>query len=281
MEDIALRVGLQLKKFLRAEGISQETAAKSGECPVSICVNIQRKRSYHSTGVVVDKNDRDAAKGKVKGTIRNAQSYNVTIGNKLSMLERELFAAVDRGDLSLKIAKVATRPSVSFYRYCESVFREMELKKQGTTATRYRNNLPSIKAYAGDELNIADIDKDWLKGYEDYCRTEKNARRSKEELISQNTIWSRFKMLRKVLLHAQEAGIIDTCPIGKKRGGHAMPVFEQVPKDYLTLDEVDKLLELMGGEGLTEHEDMVLSYFLVECTSGIRHSDWSRFKIEK
>lgn len=251
-----------------------------GKCPVSICVTIKGKRAYHSTGISTADTNWDKAKGRVKsGT--NAAAHNVRIANELSRIERELLAAADKGELTTKSAKTVSRPDTCFYQYAERIFKDMEAKKQGVTVRRYRNNIPSVKAYAGDELNLTDINYDWLRGYELHCRQEKNARRDKEQPIAQNTIWSRFKMLRKILLHAEEAGLIAKCPLGKNRGGYPLPDWEKVPKDYLTLGEVDALMDKLGAPGLTEHEDTVLSFFLIECTAGIRHSDWSRFKVEK
>lgn len=281
MRDTPIYKGNMIMALFTARAVLRKDKENSdGKCPVSICVTIKGKRAYHSTGITTADTNWDKDKGRVK-TGTNATAHNVRIANELARIERELLAAADRGELTTRSAKTVSRPDTCFYQYAERIFKDMEAKRQTTTARRYRNNMPSIKAYAGDTLNMAEIDRDWLKGYEAHCRGEKNARRKKAEPIAQNTIWSRFKMLRKILLHAQEAGLIDKCPIGKNRGGYPMPDWEKVPKDYLTLGEVDALLNLMGGEGLTEHEDMVLSFFLVECTAGIRHSDWSRFKVEK
>lgn len=255
---------------------------KKGNCPVSICVTIAGKRAYHSSGISVSETYWDAAKERVKPGLTNTVSYNTKIAGKLAKIERDLLEASDKGELSIQSAKAATRPTLDFYGYAERIFKDMEKKGPSTTARRYRNNIPSIKQYHEGALNVGDINKDWLSGYEDFCRgTYKNPRVKETRAIAQNTIWSRFKMLRKILLHAQEAGVIAVCPIGKRRGGYPMPAQEKVPKDYLTMDELDKMLALMGGEGLTDHEDLVLSFFLIECTAGIRHSDWSRFSVEK
>ena len=255
---------------------------KQGNCPIAICVTINRKRRYHSVGISVLPAQWDAAKGRVKPSVQNAASYNVRIGNEMGKLEKELLAASDKGDLSHATTKVAAKKKVDFYQYAEDVFLQMDSLKQHVTARRYRNDIPSIREYAGTTLSISEINKEWLKGYENFCRKGyKNPRRKEQVSISQNTIWSRFKMLRKILLKAAADELIPVCPLGEKRNGYPMPTWEKVPKDYLTLEEVDRLFDLLGAEGLTKHDDLVLSYFLVECTAGIRHSDWSRFSTEK
>jgi integrase len=252
-----------------------------GKCPVSICVTVNRRRSFHSTRISVSATAWDATKGRVKPTAENASAHNTRIGNELARIERELLAAHEKGDLTHGTAKAAARPKVDFYQYAEAIFQRMEDRKQNVTAKRYRNNMPSIRGYAGDDLNLLDINKAWLKGFEEYCRKEyKNPRRKDIKSIADNTIWSRFKMLRKILLHAVENEVIPSCPLGANRGGYPMPSWEKVPKDYLTLSEVESLFAMLGSPGLTEHEDKVLSFFLIECTAGIRHSDWSRFKVE-
>lgn len=256
---------------------------KAGGCPVVICVTVKGNKSLHSAGVVVTEKEWDVTKLQVKANVANANVYNIRITNLIQKLTKELDEAVDRGDVSVETVRTTKRAATCFYKYCEGIFGEMERKGVvESTIRRYRSNIPSIKEYAGDNLNIGDIDKSWLRGYEEFCRGAKNSRMKKSvRAYSQNTICSRFKMLRKMLLQAAEEEIIPACPLGKGRGGYAMPAWEDVMKDYLTMDEVDRLLAVLGSAAFSDHEDMVLSYFLIECTAGIRHSDWSRFKIEK
>lgn len=262
--------------------LRQDKENSKGKCPVSICVTISGKRSHHGTGISVGEKDWDAAKTRVKQGIQNAAAYNVRIGNEIARIERELLAAAEKGALSIRTAKSIAKPNVDFYAYAERIFKAMDEKGQTVTTRRYRNNMPSIRQYAGDKLSLSDIDKDWLKGYEDFCRgVYKNSRVKGAKAIAQNTLVSRFKMLRKVMLHAEAAGVIALCPLGKGRGGYPVPDWEEVPKDYLTLDEVDGLFSILGSPGIASQEDTVLSFFLIECTAGIRHSDWSRFKVEK
>lgn len=238
-----------------------------GLYPVSVCVT-DGKRTYHSTGISIAETAWDKKKGRVKANMANAASYNAKIAG--------IIADLENGEHKSKGA------AISFFEYAESVFKDMEAKGQDTTAKRYRHNIPSLQAYGGANLLLSQMDRDWLKGYEQYCRGKyKNPRVKAEKAIAQNTIWSRFKMLRKVLLMAAKDGHHVACQIGEKRGGYPMPKWESVPKDYLTLPEVDSLFNLLGSAGLTEREDTILAFYLVECTSGIRHSDWSRFKVER
>lgn len=262
--------------------IRSDKANKQGHCPISICVTIDRKRRYHSTGISVLPTQWDAARGRVKPSVQNAASYNVRIGKEMGQIEKELLSASDKGNLSHAAAKVEKMQTVDFFQYAEKIFIQMDLIKQGVTARRYRNDIPSIKEYTGEKVNLSAIDKEWLKGFENFCRISyRNPRIKDTKTMSQNTIWQRFKMLRKVLLKAVDDGLIPACPLGEKRNGYPMPSWEKVPKDYLTLDEVDRLFTILGSPGLTPHDDLVLSYFLIECTAGIRHSDWSRFSTEK
>lgn len=252
-----------------------------GACPVSICVTMQRKRSYNATGIILHKDSWDSKKGRVKPGAENATVYNLRIGNELARIERELLTAYDAGTLSHSTAKAAGKNATDFYTYATGIIEDMKAKGQGVTARRYERDLPAVREYAGDTLYLTDINKDWLKGFEKHCHTTTVMRRKDAPKIAQNTIWSRFKFLRKILLQAVEDGEIKTCPLGVNRGGYPMPQWEKVPKDYLTMDELDRMMALMGSEGLTEAEDLALSYFLIECTAGIRHSDWSRFTIER
>jgi integrase len=277
----------------------EDRISKKQLCPLYICVTVQRKRTYHSLGISVTKDEWDDAKSQIKGSVTNAATLNMRITSELTRIQRELLTAVDNETLNANTGKAATRRKKDFYEYAESIAAALRAKGQEETARRQLNNLPSIKAYAGEKLEIAHINKAWLKGYQSFCEKEPLADRSSKKktaadsdkkpaadkkpkkAAAPNTVWSRFKYLRSLLLAAVEDKYIEVCPIGKKRGGYPMPKYEEVFKDYLTFEEVDKFVALLGSPGLSANDDLVLSFFLVECTAGIRHSDWSRFRIEK
>lgn len=255
----------------------------AGLCPVSICITIARERIYNPTGVSVPESA--WVNERVKTTYPDSTLLNAKITKALREAEQQLLTSQLSGEevtteTIQKKKKKAVAEKTSFYDFAEGMIADMVRNKQDSTARRYKNDLPAIKAYAGEQLAITEIDYEWLKNFHRFCLTTPVSRRRNPEPILPNTIWGRFKFLRKVLLLAQQEGIIEECPLGKTRGGYPMPAFKETPQDYLTLAELDKMFKLLDEETLSHHDELVLSFFLVECTAGIRHSDWSSFSVE-
>lgn len=256
----------------------------TGLCPVSICISIEGKRIYNSTGVSVP--ETAWVNERVKTNYPNSALLNAKITRALRSAEEEILTGQAAGEVITaasiqKKKKKAITDKTSFYDFAEGMIADMIRKKQTSTARRYTNDLPAIKAFAGDQLLLCEIDYSWLKSFHNFCLTTPVSRRKNPEPILPNTIWGRFKFLRKVLLLAQQEGIIESCPIGKSRGGYPMPSFKETPQDYLTMDELDTMFKLLENDSLSPHDELVLCFFLVECTAGIRHSDWSTFSVER
>ena len=252
--------------------LREDKANAKGLCPLFLVYTTGGKRKYVSANLRIL--PEQWVNGKVKGHA-NSVLYNAQINKLVADTEAKILSGIGLEDKK-------TAVNTDFFTFAEAIFIAMGAKGQKVTAVRYRNNIPSIQEYHKGNLYLSQIDRAWLKGYEEFCRSSYlNQRLKKKVPVSQNTIWSRFKMLRKILLAAEAEGLIEACPIGEKRSGYPMPKWEKVPKDYLTYDEVLALFVVLDKGGLTEVEEMTLCFFLVECTAGIRHSDWSRFAVEK
>jgi site-specific recombinase XerD len=114
---------------------------------------------------------------------------------------------------------------------------------------------------------MAAIDSDWLREYE----------RKRAETAKPNTVWHTMKFMRKMMRMAYDQKLIKYYPFDD----YKMPGYKKTDRLYLTLDEVDKLINLMGSVKLTDQENATLCYFLLECLIGIRHSDWGKHTIER
>lgn len=124
--------------------------------------------------------------------------------------------------------------------------------------------------YAGDKLAFEDINGKWLEKYE---------MELSKEVKKDTTLPTKIKKISELITKAVNRGDMKREQIA----GYKFPPYVQPERNYLTLEETDKIWEaIQKGEWSDQPKHlMVAVFFLVECYSGIRFSDWSRFKIEK
>lgn len=124
--------------------------------------------------------------------------------------------------------------------------------------------------YAGDRLAFEDITAKWLERYEMELSKDVNPK---------TTLPTKIKKISELITKAIKRGEMSAQQVA----GYKFPTYVSPERNYLTLEETDKIWEnIMKGTYSDQPQMlMVAVYFLVECYSGIRFSDWSRFKVEK
>jgi site-specific recombinase XerD len=143
-----------------------------------------------------------------------------------------------------------------------------ELKKHKTLGTWRKNKVDAdkLKAYA-PTLSFADVTPVFLTKYHKHLQNEG---------LSNNTIWAAFKHIRQVLNHAKSLGVTSYYPFKEWK----VPKYKEQPRNYLVKEDLDRLRDLLD-KPLNDTFKLVTAFFLLECYSGIRHSDWAKFNIEK
>lgn len=225
-------------------------ANEEGIGTVRIAITINRAISYQATTYRIHKTQWDPKKRLVVNH-ENASLINVDLKREAAKIENRIIQnklqnlpvthkAITDGDVRQR----------SFYSYAEEV-----------------RNVPKeinrIKAYRGSGLLVSDIDTTFLRQYE---------RHERDRGMSQNTINTTFKYLRRITNQAVAEGLIKVSPFK----GFLMPKYVQSDRIYLIEDEVKKFRSLLDKD-LPGSMYATLCYFLLGCYSGLRHSDWCKF----
>lgn len=96
---------------------------------------------------------------------------------------------------------------------------------------------------------------------------------------AETTINSKMKRLKEVVDKAIEREHIAR----KAVAGYKWPNYDSPVRPYLTVQELKRIEDCVYG-GSFDSDPLMLQvacYFIVECHSGIRFSDWSRYEIEQ
>jgi integrase len=239
---------------------------EEGFSPLKICVTINRKRTYVKTPYKLKEGQWDEDKREVKN-IANASIINAAIRKQITDLEKEILARqLDGRTISAQAIKHA--PITNFYSFVREV-------KGNTTADKKEMN--RVGAFAGASLQLSDIDVQFLRKYEQHER--KRATRYKREDkkgMSQNTLNTSFKWLRRVMTLAKNEGLIKNNPFDD----YDIPKYVHSERVFLIKEEIDKIEKFIASKpGKIMYETAV--YFLFGCYSGLRYSDWLRFDFDK
>lgn len=234
----------------------------TGLCPISICVTIGGKRAYVATGLRVKETQWEA--GRVIN-YANASHYNVLLTRKLNEAEAELMkAGVDTIDDARRIL-AGDRGGGSFIEYAERVLPTLDIAPN--TLRRWGFDLAHIRNYA-PELKWGQITPAWCTAFNKHLCV----------WMQQNSARKTFVFIRRIFNEAREDGTTKLYPFAEWK----LPAEVSKPKLYLTLEETDRIRAL-----LTDRPDLpasmrcTIAHFLLECYSGIRHSDWGKWQTER
>lgn len=132
-----------------------------------------------------------------------------------------------------------------------------------------------ISLYSGDDTQLKQVDKDYVKGFISYLKTANNfnyqrtgTERDKDKPLSQNTQHNLFMKLKYVLRKAVKADIITVNPMDKLENDDK-PKDEEGTREFLTVDEIKMLITTPCKN------DTLKRAFLFCCLVGLRYSDVS------
>lgn len=237
--------------------------------PLMLRVTIDRKISYIKTSLKLYKKEWNGA--EVTDAYALHKKANQSLRKQFSEIEDIIFSArLDKVPLSAKqvksIADGAIR-TTNFYSYVKDLSADIRLSGAEDTDKGHNKEVNRLKAFAGESLDLTDIDPLFLRKYEAHERKRKQA---------QNTINSTFKWLRRMVRSAYREGLIKYNPFDD----YTIPRYVQSVKEYLVEDEVNKLVDLYN-KPLPPALYKTLTYLLFGCYTGLRHSDWMQFDFNK
>jgi site-specific recombinase XerD len=133
-----------------------------------------------------------------------------------------------------------------------------EFIKEGT-ALYYNTCLYRLREFKPKVL-MSQVDSDFLSKFEKFLKTEHGN--------SQNTVFNRLKVIRRVCIHARREGVISHNPFEFYK-----IKTEDTKRDFLTVEELKSLMAL---QDLTESEDLIRDVYVFSALSGgLRFGDIS------
>jgi site-specific recombinase XerD len=242
-----------------------------GTCNINIILNttidsvLVRKSLF--TGYNVNPKYWDTTQGKVKTEIAGADMVNNVINEILLKLNKIRFDLEYRQKEAMpdKILEVYRNDnyeseSSDFLAFTE---KEIHSTRKDYSLKHYQSlmhNLKNLRDFAGITLLFDEITPSFLDKYRYWMEHENGNKK--------NSIYQRLSNIRKMMNIAIQRDLTTNYPFKnyKIKG-------EEVDKEYLELDEVEKLHQLYYNADLPSGVKVTLHYFLLSCYTGLRLSD--------
>ena len=166
---------------------------------------------------------------------------------------------------------------LNFITYCEEMAAEYDANGQNSCAVLMRSAIKRMTDYKGKNITFNHIDKDFLIGFieylnsdiRDFDKADKDKNRKPKPLsnVYKEALFARIM----VALNKAERDVIILKNPGKDIDRKLKPHSEQKTRCYLTLEEIQKIIE-------TEYkpDNDIKPAFLFCCFSGLRYSDVSK-----
>jgi site-specific recombinase XerD len=257
---------LSVKAVLLTQGKKENDLAT-----ISIRVSYQGLSRYKETGYAVPVKMWDSENEIVKKEFSNHRMANSAIVKQRAEIEKYLLYLKDNGNFTIRsieryLQQGKSQHRKSFSKFVSDYAAEQSArdKKQDGTTINYVKHLNKLHAYAGKEnIYFSEIDADFLGRYETWLRTKD------KKPNAPNTVWDSVTKFFKKFFRAARVDLPE----------YDWPQPTGTSKEYLTLHELDAIEKLLPELTGAEYTDAL--YFLLECYSAIRHSDWTRYTTEK
>lgn len=235
---------------------------KEGCYPLRMRTTIQRRITYYPTGIVLKQKQWDKKKKEIINH-PHKDAMNALLRKKLSGLEKQLIDAALKGEVLTKTKK----KEVEFIAYCEAKIKDQMRVDKIATTKRKNSDLNILRSFHAkipmDSISIA-----LLHQFEDYCANVLGN--------IPNTVWGHLKFVKAMLREAAREGLLD----GKLLLEYKMPKYVDPERDFLVLDEVDKI-EAYRNETTNEKLRNVADWFLFSCYTGFRYEDVKKFSKDR
>lgn len=205
-------------------------------------------------------------------TSRENKMWNIEQLRLANAIKAQYIIDIQNGEFGFK-DRNRTR-KLSFLTYCEDMAAEYEAKGQTSCAVLMRSAVKRMTAYKGKNITFNHIDKDFLIGFIEHLNSdirdfdkESKDKKRKPKPLSEVYKEALFARIMVALNKAERDGIIVKNP-GKDIDRKLKPHAEQKSRCYLTLDEIQKIID-------TEYkpDNDIKPAFLFCCFSGLRYSD--------
>jgi integrase/recombinase XerD len=241
----------------------------AGKMPLMLRVTIDRNVSYIKTSLKLFKKEWNGT--EVTEAHDHPKKANQLLRKQFSDVEAIIFnRSLEGRPITAKQVKdtyEGVNKSTDFFNYIRDLSADLSLANVEDSDTNHNKEVNRVKTFAGERLDLSEIDVLWLRKYEAHER-----RRG----IKQNTINTTFKWLRRMIRAAYKEGAIKQNPFAD----YDVPRYVKSHKEYLTEPELTELKKLFD-KPLPPPLYKTITYLIFGCYTGFRHSDWERFDQKK
>ena len=217
-----------------------------------IRVTVNRKVCYLKTPFLVTESQLD---GERVVNHPNKNKINITLSKEKAKIEEQLMNLHLAGkEITPRLLKNIIRGKAGSKNVDDFVRSLMTDKNR----IIYTKELRRLNTFAPG-ISLSDIDTQFVRSYEEHER---------KRGMSQNTLNTTFKWLRRVLNQAAEEGHIKENPVRK------VPKYVQSERIFLSKDERRLLFDYWKEKKVDGALYISLTYFLLGVYSGLRYSDW-------
>jgi site-specific recombinase XerD len=253
-------------------------ANAKGQYPIYIRITINRKQSYISTGHFIDPKLWDKKAEQVRAGHMQATVINPDITTRKQTIIKRIVDHQVKGEnitaSHLKNLVTAKADLHNIFEFVEAFAAEVEHKREGGTLENYRKHLKVLEQFHGSRsLAFEEITHDYLVKFESYLR---NPIAGVREGLGGNYIHNIWKTIKTFFNAARKRGVTTCYPFST----YENPEYDAPHKDYLTLQELDHLEDVLSKTS-NRTLKQTLTYFLLGCYSGLRLSDWQQFNYDQ
>lgn len=214
---------------------------------------------------------------------KDAARINDIISRERRAMQKLIDQAAEAGTVFDEMAvRNMTNPDVSymdFMKFFADHVRYVKSKWSHNYYISFNTAYNTFRAFAGDKLPFSAINAALLEEYEMRLRNGLYKAEGEEKAgLASTTIANRTRKLSEVINKAIDRGLIKPQQVR----GYKFPPYIEPETEYLTLEQVNKIGELIYG-GSLDHDVRLKAaacFFMLECCGGIRFSDWNNFKVE-
>ncbi|MDP2724233.1 MAG: site-specific integrase, partial [Bacteroidales bacterium] len=235
---------------------------KDGTSNIRLRLTINQKVKYYPLHIFV--NPKNFKSGKITGDESDSWNKNLLI-KKYFIKATTIIYTYQLNDTPITFENFERDfdnkfyGSKSFYHFLEQKLILLQGKLTPGTLKGYNDQVNKLKDFRA-ELLFKNIDKSFIDRYELFLIKERNN--------NSNTVNKSMKFLKSMLNRAVDDGLIkenvfDKISIGRTIGN----------REFLTLDELNRLNAIYFSNMLKPNKANVLRYFLFCCYTGLRYSD--------
>lgn len=238
---------------------------KDGKCQIRLNITRNSERAYFNTDFIVNTDDWDEKKHKVKDKRNNSTELNFKIKEKINEIEKFL---IDNPKMSLKSAlkqfEQVGGSSISFIEFSRNFIKDCEIgkfKKAKGTIAFYKNALRHIEEFSNNEkyFDFNSINKELYDNFTFYLRNKN---------LKENTVGNVIKVVKLLINEAIQQGKTN---INEHQKKYFKKPSEEPDAIYLNEEEINSFIKLNLSKHshlINERERFVVAYYLL-----LRYSD--------